>query len=813
MSLFLRLIRLELGYLLAALFLSVFVITAFSAFTERLQIMLLGETSQLLAADTILKSPYLLDDDLLLLAQAKDLQTTRFASFQSMVFVDDQPQLVNVKAVDDGYPLKGLLEIEQADGQRTKQSEGPRPSEIWAEKRLFTLLDLSFGQAVFLGDSEFTVTQTLIHQPDQGMNLFSVGPVVLMHWSDVERTGLIQLGSKVSYSYLFAGDKQTLQTYRTLIQERLTDSQEWLDLENAQPTVANIVQSAQLFFLLASGAVVILSSIALAMAARRFAEQHKNTVAILKSFGLTSRRISRIYTGALLLYSLPVYCLASVLAFFAQDAVLKILAEQMLVAVPTLSVWPFVLGFFTAGLSLLAFVGPALWQLKNTSALAVLKQDDFVLSHSLWSLLFGGTALFALLWVYSGNLLLTGLVFFALVLLFLLLFALFYGVINRLLSKPLVLNHWRFLAINQLKAFLPQHALQAAIFSVSLMLLVLIIGLQHHLFSEWKKQLPEDAPNTFLVNIYQEHLAELQTWLADNHLSTELIYPMVRGRLIKINDDVLHDTLDKEQLKKAGVDRELNLSWAKQMPVDNKLVEGEWRKTNQGVSVEEKLATRLNIKLGDHLTFRINAQEVSAEVSSIRSLDWNTMRPNFFMLLDESLLESHPRTYLTSARILPEQKPLMTELVQRWPSIILIEIDSVIQQVRTIVSYIGLALQIVLLFIVVASLLVLVLTVQDSLQVRRSNNALLRVFGVGKALLQRSLLAEFVLLGVIAGAIAALIAQIALLVIQVWLFNMPFSLQWSLLPLAPLVGALLIGAAGFISASAVAKTPPAQLLK
>lgn len=810
MRVFLRLLKKDSIYLMLALFLSVWVVVSFSAFTERLQFMLLGESSQLLAADAILKSPYLLDEELLEQALEFDLRIGRYASFQSMLFAEGEPQLVSVKAVDEGYPLKGLLEVEQQTGQR-KLQKGPSKGKVWAEKRLFTLLEIEFGDTVELGEAEFLLDALLLHQPDQGLNLFSVGPRLLMHWDDVESTKLIQQGSKVSYSYLFAGESQAIQAYQQAVKEELSDSQEWVDLHNSQPTVANIVDSAQLFFLLASGAIVILASIAMAMAVQRFAQQHEQIVAVIKSFGLSSKSILWYYIVGLLMYMVPVFLLANGLALLSQDWVLSMLAKQMDAELPALSHKPLILGLLTALISFVAIVGPGLWRLQSSSALMVFRQQNSQLKPSWQALAFAAIALFVLLWLYSGAFFLTALLFISLLLVFVLLLVVFYGLLQQLLKPITQINHWYGLATNQLKRYLPQHAVQAAIFSMSLMLLVMIIGVQDHLFKEWQKQLPENAPNAFLVNIYPDDLKDIEQWLKQQSIETETLYPMVRGRLSKINQVAISELLSKEQQKKASIDRELNLSWKHELAADNVIEQGDWQEP--GISIEQQMAERLSIVLGDALSFRIEGQEVTAKVTSIRSVDWNSMRPNFFVLLEQQHLQGFAHTYMTSLHINEQGKREMTTFVQQWPTVILIEIDSLIQQVRTIISYVALALKWVLLFIVFASVLVLFLSVSNSFVQRRHENALLRVFGASKTLLQKSLLAEFALLGLLAGLVATFVAQITLALLQAQIFKLPIILFWELLPVAPVLGLLLIGGAGYLAARRVVNTSTKALLQ
>lgn len=808
----------DLRLLFAALFLAVSVVTGLTAFIERLQVMLVGESSQFLAADRALKSPRPVNPDWLQMAADAGLQQSRYLSFQSMLYVNDEPQLISAKAVDDAYPLRGSLQYrQQLHGPTDSVQHGPAPGEIWAEARLFTLQDVHIGDPVFIGDARLTLTGELVAEPDRGAGFITMGPRVLMHWDDVEKTGVVQVGSRLSYHYLFAGTPAQIAALEAQLLPELSDSHEWMDLENTQPTVAVALKRARLFFMLASSIIVILASIAVAMASTRFSERHQRHVAVLKTLGATSSRIRNLYLGLLTLLAVPTVLLAWLLAWAAQAIALTMAAQSLEVAIPPLSIWPFALGLLTAFISLAAFSVPPLLKLKSVSALSIFQQQFQPLnSLSRNSLLLAVIGLVVLLVIYTGTIVFGLLLLGSLLLLVLLVALPAWLLLKQVSASPLRLGSGLTLALSNLQRRLAANAVHMAVFSISLMLLVIVLGVQNNLFAQWQQQLPEKTPNFFLVNIQSHELDGIQNWLHQEQIDSEALYPMVRGRLVEINGERVRDRVSKEDMKRAGADRELNLSWSDVVPPDNVISQGEWwsdSNRDQGVSVEAKLAERMGIKLGDQLTFMIEAQSLTATVSSLREVDWDRMRPNFYMLFTPQQLQPFPKTFMTSFYLPQARHADVSRLLKQWPTTIVIEVDSLIRQIRQIVAHVSLALQFVLAFVMIGSLLVLMTTVQSSLAQRLKENTILRALGATQKLITGSLLLEFLLIGLMAGVLASIMAQAVLLLLQKLVFQMPMQLQPDLWLIAPLSGALLIGAAGYWSARQVTQVAPMTLLR
>ena len=820
----------EFRLLAFSLWLSTSLIIGLSGFMDKVQVMLVGQSSEFLAADRVLSSPRPIDDAWIAHAQLLNLEHAKTLAFQTMLYHDDEPLLVSVKAVSDGYPLKGLLAIrEKLYATSYAVASGPASGELWADARLFRQLGLSMGDTVSLGEANFILTKELVSEPDRGAGSFSMGPRVLMHWQDLEKSQLIQFGSRLSYRYLFSGAAQSLESLSQYLMPKLTDSHKWLDLEQSQPSIAIALKRGKSFFLLASSIVVILASIATAMASLRYATGHIKHIAVLKSLGASQVKINALMLGIIAVLFVAVYGLGSLSGYLIQTVLIEYVAKSMQLPYPELLLNDvmkvYLLGGLSCLLSLLAFLLPVLWRLGQTSAKAIFQQDAlqsmplYKSSVVLWLL-----ACSLIIGLYSKSLVLSVALIGVLV------------VIITVLSLPVLLLFKRFstlplraasslqLAISQLSRRLMQNAVLCGIFSLCLTLLFILVAMQSALFEQWRAQLPDESPNFFVVNMQMNQLDTARQFIAEKQLASEPLYPIVRGRLIKINDDAVRDLVSKEKLKRSGVDRELSMSAVSDMPADNSLLEGLWwpeleRENELGiankyfVSVESKLAQRLGIAVGDTLSFQVAAQTLEATVSSLRKVEWDRMKPNFYMLFEPSTFTSLSKTYMTSF-YLPEGKHhQIIELLKALPNAVLIDVDHLIKQIQSIVRQVSLGLRWVVLFIVLSSLLVLVSLVQSSMPERLKENAILRSLGASRKRLLGALAIEFFCLGIVAGVLAVIVGQVILLFLQVYLLDLPMSLQVGVWWLPPVLGGSLVTMAGLLCSRKVVNQSPLLVLK
>ena len=811
----------EFRLLALALWLSTSLIIGLSGFMDKVQIMLVGQSSEFLAADRVLSSPRAIDEAWLLEAKAMQLSQARSVSFQSMLNAADEPVLVSVKAADLAYPLKGKLQYRDSLYDEVKTtSTGPELGHIWVSARLLVQMNLSVGDQVDIGDARFTIAKELVSEPDRGAGAFSLGPRVLMRYEDVAKTEVIQFGSRLRYRYMFSGQRESLQQYADYLQPLMTDSHKWIDLETSQPSIAIALQRGKNFFYLASSIVIVFAAIAIAMSSLRYTSSHTKHVAVLKSLGASRARIIGLMVSIIVMVFLLVGLLGSVTGHWLQQSLLQFMSREMQLPIPVTSsaetLKPFMIGLFCCGFALLSFLLPAMYRLSFTPAKAVFMQSASgeiqLMASSLWLSAIGLAGLIA---SYTQSVLLAVILIAAVALIVGLLVLPATWLFARLSKLPLrAATVWQ-LAISQLSRRLWVNTFLTGVFSLCLTLLFILFALQTALFEQWQKQLPAETPNFFLLNIKSHQFEQVDAYLAAEDFQAEGIYPMVRGRLVAINQQSVRDLVSKEALKRAGADRELNLSWSASMPSDNELLAGEWWDTSQSqpVSVESELAQKLGIQLGDELTFQVAAERFQASVTSLRKVEWDRMRPNFYMLFPQSTLEPFDKTFMTSFYLPSERHQEVVQLLNRFPNLVLIDVDHMIQQIQSIVAQVSFGLKWVVLLVFLASLLVLLATVQSSMSERLHENALLRAIGASKSRIRGALAIEFLLLGGVGGLLAVIVGQLLILLLQSQLLNLPSSLQpelW-LLPIA--LGASLVTIVGLWSTQKVVTQSPSRLLK
>ena len=810
----------ELSLLAVALVVAVAIVSGITAFTDRLHRGIESESHRFLAADRVLISPVPVKETWLDFAEAMGLQTAKAVSFQSMVFAGDEGmQLASVKAVTENYPLRGELRVaDKPFGIEYLVKETPRAGEVWADSRLFPLLDVEIGAALGLGEIELPVSRVITGEPDRG-RFAGVGPRLMMNIADLPRSEIVQVGSVVEYRYLFAGEPAVLNEFGAWLNPRLETRHRWQDLQNSEPTVAKALQRAERFLLLAGSFGVALAGVAVALAARRYAERHFDSVAIMKAIGAPAGQIMRLYTINLILLAVIATAIGCALGWGVQQGLLYLLQDLMGFDAPPPGIRPVLVGAVTAGICLLTFALPPIIQLRLISPLRVLRRDFDAAGPALWqSVSLGLLGIYLLMLWYTQSLMLSSAVLLA-VLLMLLIAGLFVvkllvllGRFRRPVNTPLGL------AMTALNRRSGANAFQVVSFGLAFMVITALILVRSSLLEEWQLQIPENTPNHFLMNVADHDVTRLEQFFESRNIEAAGMFPMVRGRLLTVNGVELRD-IESLDAQDGSLNREMNLSWAQELPSDNELLEGEWftdRVNGEpvgGISLEQGFAEEHNFGIGDRLGFDIGSLILEAPVTSIRVLDWNSMRPNFFMLLPRSTLEPYPKTFITSFYLPLAEKPVLNELVRGFPTVVLIEVDAVIKQVRSIIGQVSSAVELVLFLVVLCALLVTIANVQASLDTRLHENAILRSFGASRRLIARGLVFEFATIGVLAGGLAVLGAELAVWIVQVELLGLSGSFHPWIWLAVPVIAGLLIGFSGYWACRRVVQSPPMGVLR
>jgi putative ABC transport system permease protein len=822
----------ELGLILWSLILAVAVVTSVSLLAERIEKALTQESSSFLAADLVVRSSKEAPSEWLEEAARLNVSTAKIMGFASIVFFGDELHLASIKAVQDNYPLRG--EIKRSTTPFTRDpnliesvSYGPSKGEAWVDARLLPLLSIQLGDVIELGDITLKISQILVEEPD-GSSYSFFGARVLMNYADIPASGVIQPGSRVTYRYLMAAnDPRDFTDYRAWLEPQLDVHDRLITPDEAQASIADTMDKGRRFLLLAGSIGVVLASIALALASHHFASGQTKTVALLKSWGIPASRVRRLYFQQSLWMGLFGSLVGLVIGFLFHHLLLAIVREWLPIELPSAGLRPWITGLATGLLCLVGFTLPALWHLPSQSPLAVLRQDIIVkpLSSAVRVIL-GVTAIAGLLFWYSNNVYLT--------------LAILVGfgatalasVVAGFALLRLAMNYgqrmgsiWR-LALANLWRRRSQSLIQMVGFSGAIALLMIMVVVRTSLIDQWQFQLAEDAPNHFLVNVAPYELEGVRQLVDDNQLETEGWYAMVRGRMTEINDQLItEDQKDSHE----SFRRELNLSWTTELPEGNKIAKGQWwdadmlsdfnTKTNaQGqriapVSLEDELAGELGLELGDRITFSVGGLVFEAEIIGTRTLNWDNMTPNFYFLFPEGMLEEYPRTSMTSLYIPPEKKLLVNDILRGFPTVQVIELDKIIDRIRTIVSQVTRGLEVMTLLILGCGILVMFSAVSLSMSERLQESAILRTLGSSRRLILGIQAIEFTTLGVMAGLLASAGAELSVAMLQRFMFDLPFSMHLWLWYTGPILGGLMVGLLGVGYSRRVVVQPPLEVLR
>ena len=821
----------ELTIMALAIILSVTAVLSLSIFSDRLQAGLTERSSEFLAADRVLSSRRDIPQEWLEQAGQMNLKTSWKVVFNSMAFADENMTLVDIKAVSDGYPLRGQLEIADEPFGQGYVAEGlPAEGEAWVASQLFQALQLDIGDDIEVGNSSFKVTKVVTYEPDVGFSVFTDSPNVIIRHSQLEETGLIQPDSRVRFNVLMAGDNSDITAYEDWLLPRLNDdTHSWRSIEDGDSPLSRSLNRAERFMMLASLLGVVLAATAVAVAAQRYCQRNYDVVAIFKTLGASRQQIRRIFLLHLLLLTAASVAVGMALGWAIQYVVIEWVAQKLDATLPQAGWQPYALAGATGVISAVMFTLYPLFRLVSIPPLRVLHRQLTAGNAVRWLqwVLSGGT-IYALLVIYSQQWWLSTALFAGGAVAAVILLGLGRLFISASRKAGMQAgSSWR-LAMAGLQRRAAANSVQMLSFSTAIMLLLLVIVLRNDLLEDWKRQLPADAPNYFAINIAEDNVDDMQSMFERENIPSTDLYPIVPGRLTHINGEKLEDEVTKEDRDeevsdedasendgREGIGRELSLTWRDSLPPNNVLTAGEWWGDNAEpqVSVELNVSERLDIKVGDELRFNLGGEEFTVPVTSLRKADWNTLQPNFYMIFNTSTLEDFPATYITSFRLDEERKSDLYELFKPFPQASLIDLDAMIDQIREVIGQVSLAIVFVLVLVIIAGALVLVAQVQASMEERQKELVILRTLGAPGKLLSRSITYEFLVLGAISGLIATLAMEISLFILQNQVFNMTPVIHWKLWLLGPAFGAVVVAVLGRLSCYRLIQRNTAQLIR
>jgi putative ABC transport system permease protein len=809
----------ELRVLFSALLIAVAASSAIGYFSARLNAAMLLRAGEFLAADLVLSGSAAARPEQIAAGQQLGLDHARAVEFSSVIVTDHAVQLTSVKAVDDAYPLRGQLKSSARPFSSLEQSGGrPPPGEAWVEARLLVALDLAIGDSIEVGRHSLRLTRILTYEPDRSSDFYSLTPRVLINLADLEATGVVQPGSRVSYRELWRGAPDALADYRRAIRPGLEPHQRLRDARDGNRQVGGALDRAGRYLNLASLAAVLLAGVAVALSAARFASRRLDLSAMLRCFGLSRRETLLLFGLQLFMLGLLASLAGALLGWLAQFGLFQLLAGLLPPQMPAGGLQPAVIGMATGLVALTGFALPPLAALGRVPPLRVLRRD--LLPPPLATWLVYAIALLALgviMWWLSLDIRLTLALLGGGLLASLALGGLWLLVLRglrRLLAGAGLT--WR-LGLGQLLRHPLAAVGQSLAFGLILLAMALVVLLRSELLDNWRAQLPEQAPNHFALNILPAEREDFARRVAELSPQPATLYPMLPGRLVSINGQPAREMVAEESRGERAVRRDLNLTWATQLPAGNQLLAGQWWDAlpaahGPAISVEAKLAESLGVQPGDRLGFTIAGQDIEAEVASLRSVDWDNFQPNFFVIFDPRSLAGLPTTYLTSFYLPPNSEQALVELARAFPTVTLLQIDAVLAQLRSILAQVTLAVEYVLLFVLAAGLVVLFAGLQATLDERIRQGALLRAIGAERRLLRRARLSEFAVLGAGSGLLAALGCEL----VSALLYRQVFDLAWQphpLLLLLPALGALLVGGAGLLGTRRALNASPLAVLR
>ncbi|WP_114635346.1 ABC transporter permease [Vibrio splendidus] len=750
-----------------ALTLIIACVFALSALAERMEQVIVKQGKDALTADSVFISANPIPQPLLDLTQVEQLKSSQLTRFSTMAFSDNSMQLVTVKAVESNYPLRGEMILEGADNV---SSNHVAPGELWLDERIFAQLEVEIGDNVTIGDADLTITGRIAQEPGLSFNPFQQMPAVLIHTSDIEATGAIQPGSRVSFRLFLNGDDTKLKAAQDSVE--LTPSDRWRTQDSASRT-NDMFESTTQYLSLTVAIVVIMAATTLVLTCQHYVASRRKTIAMLKSLGASKQWIIKwLFVQVSLL--VVIGAVLGITIGVGLEFLLRIpLGDLLPTPLPSYGIEPVILAILSSILIGVPALGIPLIGLVNTSAISVI-QSSHQSNESYKKYLLLLVPIIPMMLMYGDNLL-VWIVLAGIACLFLVL-AIVSTLVLRLVGKLPTSTSMR-LALSRINRTPLATGIQFGSLALSLMLLSIIWLVRSDLLSDWQQTLPENAPNAFALNIASYEKDSYLETIDANGVERTQAFPIIRGRLTTIKGVEAAKYSDTSQETDA-LSREINFTWGDSLPEYNEVLEGSWTQ-EQGVSVESDVAEQLGLKIGDELSFTINSQNVSAKVNSIRKVEWREMKPNFYFIFTPDVLSSIPSTWLVSFRLEEQHNQMLNELSRNHPTVSLMDIRKMGSKIQELLKQIVWSITVLAALGVVAGLLLIFTLLRLSLSQRQQEIRLYRTLGASKKRILNTIWCEYGLMAFVAGSIAAMGSELSVAGVM----NFGFELQPSLHPM------------------------------
>ena len=815
----------ELRLLIVAVTLAVAALTAVGFFADRLKGGLQRDARQLLGGDAVVSSDKPTPQAFITKARALGLQTATTSGFPTMGRATDAKggasKLVAIKAVQAGYPLRGNLSVAavpDAPGKPTR--DVPAQGEVWVDAPLLDALGLAMGDQLLLGDASFKLGRIIVAEPDRGGGFMNFAPRVMLNQADLASTHLVQPASRVTYRFAIAGEEPSVKQFAQWAAQQIEKPEvrgvRLESLESGRPEMRQTMDRAEKFLNLVALLAAMLSAVAVALAARGFAANHLDDCAMFRVLGLSQRTIALSYTLEFALIGIVASALGVAIGFGVHYAFVVLLAGLVDATLPAASLWPVAFGLGMGLTLLFAFGLPPVLQLAQVPPLRVIRRDVGNLKPASLAVLAIGVAGFAALLLAASSDVMLGLIavggFAGAVLVFAALSWLAVKLLRRSVNESTA-PRWLVLATRQISARPAYAVVQVSALAVGLLALVLLVLLRTDLIASWRKATPPDAPTRFVINVMPEQGDAFQKTLRDAGVKNYDWFPMIRGRLVAVNGKSMAPDDYADERAKRMIDREFNLSNSATQPEHNQVIAGRWTDEEAGaISIEESIATTLNLKLGDTVRFDIGGMLVDSRITSLRKVDWGSMRANFYAMYPVARLTGVPATYMTAFKA-PLTKGFDNALVRAFPNITSVDVSATLVQIQHVLDQVIRAVEFLFGFTLLAGLVVLFAAISATREERAREFAIMRAVGAQGKLLRQVQRAELAGVGLLAGLLASLVAS----AVGWALAKFVFGFEWTASPLVPLEGALtgavLAMAAGWWGLRDVLRRPVVETLR
>lgn len=792
---------------------------------DRLEQLFNSQAKEVIAADVVLQSTTEISDEQKEIVEKLSLKTAKTLTFQTMANAskegDEQEGflLSSVKAVSNGYPLLGELQVSnQLYGDPYAIQGVPEKGEVWVEDRVLNELGLSLNQHVNVGEASFKIAKILIYEPDRGNSFYSFTPRIMMNWGDVEATQIVRPGSRVKFRYLFAGDDSKLNKLQQALSSSLQLNQEFISIDAANQTLANTLNRAYRFLHITALIAVLLGAVAAALVSYQYANEMTYQYALLRCLGLQGKRMVAAVALPFLVFSVIAIIIGLIIGGAAHIFILRSLGDLIPETLPAASIKPFLLSAFTAFVVVASFAWPFLNKLLKTAPKLLLNRTETQQQPIIFTLVAMLLGLSVIVYIGTQEVMISVyiiVVLFVFVLIAYFITSYFISWYAKYSASKSVATK---LTARSLKAHRRMVIVQVVAIAITFFSLALISTIRDDLVASWQSKVPDNAPNIFAINIFENEKQSFLDKVKEEGLEHSPLYPVVRGRLSAINDQPIREYASKEtERQDESLGRDLALTWDLQLPKDNKIIEGDWHtetqdKTIAAVSVEQGLAENLEIILGDKLSFTVETQVVEAVVTSIRSVEWESFTPNFYMIFYPGVLDGLPVSYMGSLHLDQQQRPILRDFVKLFPSATFFDVDFLLNRIRGIAKKISYAVETVLYFALFASVLVFI-SIEMILRKNRSySTAIFKAVGADTKLVQKVFRTQFLLIGLIAGVIAYLLNLVISFALSNYLIEGQFFINPRTAILCLVITPLLVLVAGYVSIQRTKQMPVKKLL-